>query len=770
MNKLTILLALISLCVNAANAVEPHISYVYPAGGRGGEAVDIIIAGQNLRAPEAAYISDKSAKPFIIEYIPPLRPLRDEDRTMFRKRLAAIQKELRQNGNEPLSDEEAEKLREQLEPYPQDSKLNHPLLREMENLNAVELRQVAARAFGGNRPDPQMAESISVKLNIRKNIKPGTYQIRLLTAGGLSNPLNFQIDKLPELCEREPNDKQSYLEPANVPVIFNGQIMPGDIDRLSFIGRKGEKLVIEAHARNLKPYMADAVPGWFQAVMSVLDEDGNELAYCDDYVFNPDPVIFFEVPRDGTYQVQIYDSIYRGREDFVYRISVGERPFIKSVFPLGTQADKSIEAAIDGWNLPVEKATLNMQGSGRNRIKHIQVNNLELFSNAVPYIVEAIDDCFEDGASSRKLPQFVTLPIIINGRIDKPSQSDYFSFEGKKDQRIVLEVNARSLNSPLDAAIELSDHSGKIIAFVDDHTDRTLGLQTHHSDPYLMTTLPADGAYMVRIFDVTAASGREYAYRLRISEPAPTYELRITPSSIALPPGQTAAVKIDVLSKDGFDEEILLGLRSSPKAGYRLRGGRIPPGKQSIYVTITAPANLKNPSELIIESRARTKTGIISKTAVPAENMMQAFIYYQLVPSQEMIAAGQNVKWKMPTFKTDTEDIKLRAGQRTKLKFTNINPGNLTNKEITARLLTQGDMIRILDIQGLKNAVEMTIEVDRNCPVGYMDNIVAALEMHTERVLKSGEKKKQTVELNSLPAVSIEIIETDNKDSNDKLL
>ena len=47
--------------------------------------------------------------------------------------------------------------------------------------------------------------------------------------------------------------------------------------------------------------MADAVPGWFQPVMAVYDAHGKEVAYDDDYRFKPDPVIFFEVPKDGEY-------------------------------------------------------------------------------------------------------------------------------------------------------------------------------------------------------------------------------------------------------------------------------------------------------------------------------------------------------------------------------------------------------------------------------------------------------------------------------------
>ena len=83
------------------------------------------------------------------------------------------------------------------------------------------------------------------------------------------------------------------------------------------------------------PYLADAVPGWFQATLALYDASGKELAYDDDFRFHPDPVLYCEIPADGEYVLEIRDAIYRGREDFVYRITVGELPFVTEHFPAG---------------------------------------------------------------------------------------------------------------------------------------------------------------------------------------------------------------------------------------------------------------------------------------------------------------------------------------------------------------------------------------------------------------------------------------------------
>ena len=80
--------------------------------------------------------------------------------------------------------------------------------------------------------------------------------------------------------------------------------------------------------------MADAVPGWFQAAaLTLRDPSGRELAFAGSYRFQQDPVWHYEIPRDGRYVIEIADSVFRGREDFVYRLALGELPLVAGPFP-----------------------------------------------------------------------------------------------------------------------------------------------------------------------------------------------------------------------------------------------------------------------------------------------------------------------------------------------------------------------------------------------------------------------------------------------------
>ncbi len=197
--------------------------------------------------------------------------------------------------------------------------------------------------------------------------------MRLVTSSGLSNPLVFHVDVLPEVTKPDwknvPEARGSMnaridAKPPErrvvLPAILNGQIPPGGMDRYRFAAKAGQKLVVLVRARELIPYIADAVPGWFQATVTLSDATGRELAYDDDYRFHPDPVLFFKIPAVGEYVLEVKDALFRGREDFVYRITAGELPFVTDVFPLGGTVGTRATLAVSGWNLPFTKLSLSI--------------------------------------------------------------------------------------------------------------------------------------------------------------------------------------------------------------------------------------------------------------------------------------------------------------------------------------------------------------------------------------------------------------------------
>ncbi len=634
----------------------PAIGYVYPAGGRQGTTFEVALAGRFLDGVTDVIVSGEGVQATLIEHV---KPLTGKQINLLRDRLKELQAKMKppKKGKKKTSD----KVETVSEPEVE-------IDLETIEKEMAEIKEKLANPKNRNRSNPQLSEDVKLRVKLAADAEPGKREIRLKAAQGLSNPVTFHVGQLPEYAEKEPKNKTEDTDLlSELPIVINGQIMPGDVDRFRLKLSKGTRLVMAASARELTPYLADAVPGWFQATLALYDANGNEVAYADDYRFNPDPVIFYEIPSDGEYVLEIKDAIYRGREDFVYRITVGEMPFVTSIFPLGGKAGTDTTVKIKGWNLPTNELTLDASDKEPGVVP-VSLRRNELVSNRVPFSVDTLPECIEkEGNNNHADAQKITLPVIVNGRIDKPGDCDVFGFKGKEGDRIVAEVYARRLNSPLDSVLKLTNANGKKLIFNDDHEDKGAGLTTHHADSLLSATLQTDGFYYIHIADAQTKGGDAYGYRLRISPPRPDFELRVVPSSINARGGASIPITVYALRKDGFSGDIAVALKDAPK-GFTLRGNRVPAGKDQIRLTLRVPPGpVKKALNLSLEGRAEIQGREVIRPAVPADDMQQAFIYQHLVPAKELkVAIIGRAKPRAPVKKPKPKNVKPNPAKKRK--------------------------------------------------------------------------------------------------------
>ena len=206
---------------------------------------------------------------------------------------------------------------------------------------------------------------VRITVTIDPDATVGERDLRVMTpAGGVSNRFRFFVGELPEINEKEPNSLKSQAQRLEtLPIVVNGQVHPSDTDFFRFAAKAGETLVCHVQARELLPYIADAVPGWLETCLTLYDADGKELASVGRFRFNPDPLLIYHVPKDGEYLIEVRDLFYRGREDFVYRLSVGAFPYITDIFPLGGQRDSDVPVELHGANLPMKSTKLVLPGN-----------------------------------------------------------------------------------------------------------------------------------------------------------------------------------------------------------------------------------------------------------------------------------------------------------------------------------------------------------------------------------------------------------------------
>ncbi|MDR3234054.1 MAG: PPC domain-containing protein [Planctomycetaceae bacterium] len=609
------ILFLLTTAAAAAQNNVPSIGYIYPPGGRQGTKVNVIVGGKQI-ARATDVIVGSGIKAEIVKRYAPMFLQEPELQEPARK----IYHEAREIVESPDSDKNEERLKTiqmlfdaeyakgKLERIPYWDELLHP---------TEDALQLIYYEYFCQRPDKQpketLAQGVLLKLTIDKHAFRGLRELRLVTNQGITKPARFMVGAEPEVLEWEPNDfnappQQQFskmggntvrfipknlrsLEPQTLPVVFNGRIRRGDVDQFPFIAQKGQQLEIAVNARTLIPYLADAVPGWFQPAVTLFAPDGKQLASSDSFGFDPDPVLTYKIQQDGIYRIAVNDSVFRGRDDFVYRLSVTENMAKPDVFPLrGKTAWGTLKS--------ITEEEARHQGT-------------------------------------------VTLPLIIDGRIESEDETDEYRFNGKEGDTLVLDVAALALNSPVDTAVELLDDTGKIIAENDDRAGSdgpNIGLETHHADPYLLQKLPKSGTYTVRIYSQFHDSKHQPAYRLRLSKPRQDFTLYVSPSAVNFS-GQTAPVTFHLIRLDGFCGEVKIALPPKLSERFKMENAVISAEKNQATVNLTALKSLPGePVKLEFEG-----TGICSghKRVQPAtgvDDWEQAFIYHHLVPVESVFA------------------------------------------------------------------------------------------------------------------------------------
>ena len=208
--------------------------------------------------------------------------------------------------------------------------------------------------------------------------------------------------------------------------------------------------------------------------------------------------------------------------------------------------------------------------------------------------------------NTRELAGLVELNQTINGRINGATDIDWFKFVGKAGQRVLGDCVARRLDSKLDATLEMYDPSGKRLALA----RNTLVSK----DALLDVTLPADGEYLVKLYDFVFAGGEDYPYRLSLTT-GPHIDFIVPPAGIPgsngqytvygrnLPGGQPS----DVISRGRPLEKLVVSI-ALPAQGDTLDPKTVlepfSAGMDAVPFSIASPVGPSNPVMVYLSGAA----------------------------------------------------------------------------------------------------------------------------------------------------------------------
>jgi hypothetical protein len=223
--------------------------------------------------------------------------------------------------------------------------------------------------------------------------------------------------------------------------------------------------------------------------------------------------------------------------------------------------------------------------------------------------------------------------------------------------------------------------------------------------------------------------------------------------------GSTIPIWVHALRKDGYDGEIEVFLKDAP-AGFKLCGGRIPAGSDRIRVTLTVP--LKAPDKLValqLEGRASIDGGVIKRLAVPADDVMQAFLYRHLVPAQEFLLFIQKSKWGQPSVEIAGESpVRIPAGGSAQVRLKSAKRRNF--KGVQLQLNEPPEGLTLQNVAVVPNGFSFQLKAKKDA-LCIADNLI--VEAFREYAVKNkagkptGRKRRNSIGV--LPAIPIEIVQ-----------
>ncbi len=620
------------------------------------------------------------------------------------------------------------------------------------NLNRAETAHITGEGVTAKLLEGPKPTEARVALTIAADAPTGERDLRLIGPGGVSNRQRVFVGDVPEINEVEPNEVSESPQPITaLPVLVNGQVMERDRDAFAIPLKAGQVFVADVLGRPIQPFIADGVPAWLESQLILTDPDGKVVAHCEDFRHRPDPLLIFPVPRDGTYRLELRDELNRGRKDFVYRLRLGLLPTLTGVFPLGGRRGETVQIQLEGANLPASQADVVIPKDAIGRISyHVDRDGVQ--SNPLPMAVGEHPEITEPESPTDK-PLPVTPPVTINGRIVEPGELDRYAFEAKAGETVVLDILARRLDSPLDAALTLRDPNGRVVAANDDTIDPRQPLLTHQADPHVLLKIPTTGTYTVEVRDAQRRGGRDQSYRLTIAPPEPDFALRMTPDNLRMSAGETAMLTVNVLRMDGFPAPIALEVQGLPP-GFSSSAATIPAGQDQVSLTITAPADAAlGVHAPTIRGTAKADDREVVRQAEAAESVMQAFTWTHVIPTQGYslaIVDSPAAPFQIETELGSGEAVRVpRGGEVSVAVRVQRDPDTEGGISITAMGLPPGITAKPVLIAPDQDHGELVLNAAPRVTAGLNTNLVV------RGVLRMGRDSATRV----LPAIPLEVID-----------
>ena len=431
-------------------------------------------------------------------------------------------------------------------------------------------------------------------LKLGNDVEPGYYQLRMLTAGGVSSPTVIGVDRLPQVVFGPKVDA--------LPVSTFGNVSGSAIAETKFTGKKDQAVTIEIEAQRLGSKL--------RPVIHLYDAAGKQLAW----VWSQ-PSLFGDVsleatlPADGEYRVTCHDLEYAAPSPNFFRLKIGQWTRVEQVIPSAMKAgDDSRIFLVHTEKMVMPQSVQATAGD------YAFLRKIEELSGPRPFVRVTARPELVDNVSYRDIATPLTeVTFSMHGELREPQEEDSFLFDVQPGAKLHCEVFAERQGSTIDARLILRNEQDAVLAQAED----SLG----SLDPVLEYTVPDKVTRLrVCVTDAQGRGGSRPAYHLVVSKNANAagngdFRLRTILQQAAIPKGGRWVVPV-TLDRRGYAGPVELTAHQLP-AGLSLAGNVIASGNDGVLLTIAAD---ESEAQLAAITQWQGKTAAGKTAAVSVKN------------------------------------------------------------------------------------------------------------------------------------------------------
>ena len=470
-------------------------------------------------------------------------------------------------------------------------------------------------------------------VTIATNVPPGVYEARFVGRFGLSNPRAFVVGALAETTAPTTNTSAAGATELKPETTMNGRASANNVAWFRFAAKKSQRLFVEC--------LAESIDSRMDAMLALTDTAGRELERA-----RTGGLIDFTAPADGFYLLKVSDFLYRGGDEYFYRLTLSAAPHLDFAFPPAALPGTKTNLTLYGRNLPggkpasgltidgkpLEQLTVEVAFPSGERARRLDTG---LRMRPADAAIEGFEYRLKSpkGGSNPVLLGFATAPVVLEqepndppakaqkisppcevaGRFHPGGDQDWFTFEARKGDAYWIEVFSHRLGLATDPFVlvqrvtknDKGEEESSDVQELNDN-DTNLGdreFNTATRDPAGRFEAKEDGVYRVMVRDLFQRAERSprFVYRLSVRRETPDFRLAamaIAPKlkadakniDIGVPllrRGETIPVRVMAFRCDGFNGDIQLSIENPPP-GLIFEGDKIDSGKTSDFILLTA--------------------------------------------------------------------------------------------------------------------------------------------------------------------------------------